>query len=90
MGLWKLAFFQDRALEYIGKAELIDFDIPLADVEAVLKDAPSIKRITPTTALATLPLPRPPVTHKYKEGHLLLICGSRRYLRWSNFNWFGC
>ncbi|MBC1220066.1 NAD(P)H-hydrate dehydratase [Nostoc sp. UCD121] len=79
LGLWKLAFFQDRALEYVGKAELIDFDIPLADVEAVLKDAPSIKRITPTTALATLPLPRPPVTHKYKQGHLLLICGSRRY-----------
>ncbi|WP_442936116.1 NAD(P)H-hydrate dehydratase [Nostoc sp.] len=79
LGLWKLAFFQDRALEYVGKAELIDFDIPLADVEAVLKDAPSIKRITPATALATLPLPRPPVTHKYKEGHLLLICGSRRY-----------
>jgi ADP-dependent NAD(P)H-hydrate dehydratase / NAD(P)H-hydrate epimerase len=79
LGLWKLAFFQDQALEYIGKAELIDFDIPLADVEAVLKDAPSIKRITPATALATLPLPRPAVTHKYKEGHLLLICGSRRY-----------
>ncbi|WP_416212788.1 NAD(P)H-hydrate dehydratase [Nostoc sp. LEGE 12450] len=79
LGLWKLAFFQDRALEYVGKAELIDFDIPLADIEAVLKDAPSIKRITPATALATLPLPRPPVTHKYKEGHLLLICGSRRY-----------
>jgi ADP-dependent NAD(P)H-hydrate dehydratase / NAD(P)H-hydrate epimerase len=79
LGLWKLAFFQDQALEYIGKAELIDFDIPLADVEAVLKDVPRIKRITPATALATLPLPRPAVTHKYKEGHLLLICGSRRY-----------
>ncbi|QFS44379.1 NAD(P)H-hydrate dehydratase [Nostoc sphaeroides] len=79
LGLWKLAFFQDQALEYLGKAELIDFDIPLADVEAVLKDAPSIKRITPATALANLLLPRPPVTHKYKEGHLLLICGSRRY-----------
>ncbi|ODG98347.1 bifunctional ADP-dependent (S)-NAD(P)H-hydrate dehydratase/NAD(P)H-hydrate epimerase [Nostoc sp. KVJ20] len=80
LGLWKLAFFQDQALEYIGKAELIDFDIPLVDVEAVLKDAPRIKRITPATALATLPLPRPAVTHKYKEGHLLLICGSRRYV----------
>jgi ADP-dependent NAD(P)H-hydrate dehydratase / NAD(P)H-hydrate epimerase len=79
LGLWKLAFFQDQALEYLGKAELIDFDIPLADVEAVLKDAPRIKRITPATALATLPIPRPAVTHKYKEGHLLLICGSRRY-----------
>ncbi|MEH2402081.1 NAD(P)H-hydrate dehydratase [Nostoc sp.] len=79
LGLWKLSFFQDQALEYLGKAELIDFDIPLADVEAVLKDAPRIKRITSATALATLPLPRPAVTHKYKEGHLLLICGSRRY-----------
>ncbi|MEH2374245.1 NAD(P)H-hydrate dehydratase [Nostoc sp.] len=79
LGLWKLAFFQDQALEYLGKAELIDFDIPLADVEAVLKDTPRIKRITPATALATLPLPRPSVTHKYQEGHLLLICGSQRY-----------
>ncbi len=79
LGLWKLAFLQDQALEYLGKAELIDFDIPLADVEAVLKDTPRIKRITPATALATLPLPRPPVTHKYQQGHLLLICGSRRY-----------
>ncbi|MEH1957402.1 NAD(P)H-hydrate dehydratase [Nostoc sp.] len=79
LGLWKLAFLQDQALEYLGETELIDFDIPLADVEAVLKDVPKIKRITPATALATLPLPRPAVTHKYKEGHLLLICGSRRY-----------
>ncbi|MEH2166330.1 MAG: NAD(P)H-hydrate dehydratase [Nostoc sp.] len=79
LGLWKLAFFQDRALEYLGKAELIDFDIPFADVEAVLKDAPKIKLITRAKALTTLPLPRPAVTHKYKEGHLLLICGSRRY-----------
>lgn len=79
LGLWKLAFLQDHALEYIGKAELIDFDIPLADIQAVLGETLSIKRITPATALSTLPLPRPPVTHKYKEGHLLLICGSRRY-----------
>ncbi|MEH2078953.1 MAG: NAD(P)H-hydrate dehydratase [Nostoc sp.] len=79
LGLWKLAFFQDQALEYVGKTELIDFDIPLADVEAVFKDAPKIKLITRAKALTTLPLPRPAVTHKYKEGHLLLICGSRRY-----------
>jgi ADP-dependent NAD(P)H-hydrate dehydratase / NAD(P)H-hydrate epimerase len=79
LGLWKLAFLQDQALDYLGKAELIDFDIPLADVQAVLGDTPRIKRITQAIALSTLPLPRPPVTHKYKEGHLLLICGSRRY-----------
>ncbi|WP_236144593.1 NAD(P)H-hydrate dehydratase [Nostoc sp. CMAA1605] len=79
LGLWKLGLLQDQALEYVGKAELIDFDIPLADVQAVLGDTQKIKRITKTTAVSTLPLPRPLVTHKYKEGHLLLICGSRRY-----------
>ncbi|MBE9004102.1 NAD(P)H-hydrate dehydratase [Fortiea sp. LEGE XX443] len=79
LGLWKLGLLQDHALEYVGKAELIDFDITLADVESILGDAPRIKRITQKTVLSTLPLPRPPVTHKYKEGHLLLICGSRRY-----------
>ncbi|KYC38026.1 bifunctional ADP-dependent (S)-NAD(P)H-hydrate dehydratase/NAD(P)H-hydrate epimerase [Scytonema hofmannii PCC 7110] len=79
LGLWKLGLLQDHALDYVGKAELIDFDIPLADIHAILGKLLSIKRIARTTALSTLPLPRPPVTHKYKEGHLLLICGSRRY-----------
>ncbi|MEA5616524.1 NAD(P)H-hydrate dehydratase [Cronbergia sp. UHCC 0137] len=79
LGLWKLAFFQEQALEYIGQAELIDFDIPLADIQAILGNELKIKQITTKTALSTLPLPRPPVTHKYKQGHLLLICGSRRY-----------
>ena len=79
LGLWKLGLLEDQALEYIGKAELIDFDIQYTDVQAVLGESPKIKRITTATALSTLPLPRPLVTHKYKEGHLLLICGSRRY-----------
>lgn len=79
LGLWKLGLLQDHALEYLGKAELIDFDVPLQDVEAVLGDSRKVHRVTKLTALSTLPLPRPAVTHKYKEGHLLLICGSRRY-----------
>ncbi|MEA5576013.1 NAD(P)H-hydrate dehydratase [Anabaena sp. UHCC 0451] len=79
LGLWKQGLLQEQALEYIGQAELIDFDIPLADIHAVLGEVPKIKRITKTTVIQTLPLPRPPVTHKYKAGHLLLICGSRRY-----------
>lgn len=78
LGLWKQGLLQDQALDYVGKVELIDFGIPLADIEAVLK-APKVKRITKASARATLPIPRPPVTHKYKQGHLLLICGSRRY-----------
>ncbi len=79
LGLWKLGLLQDQALDYVGTAQLIDFDIQLADVQAVLADSPRIQRITRASAIASLPLPRPPVTHKYKQGHLLLICGSRRY-----------
>ncbi|MCJ8279717.1 MAG: NAD(P)H-hydrate dehydratase [Rivularia sp. ALOHA_DT_140] len=79
LGLWKLGLLEDQALEYIGNAELIDFDIQYSDVQAVLGENPQIKRITTALALSTLPLPRPLITHKYKEGHLLLICGSRRY-----------
>ncbi len=79
LGLWKQGLLQDQALDYVGTAELIDFDISLADVKAVLGNSPKIERITRASAIATLPLPRPPVTHKYKQGHLLLICGSRRY-----------
>ncbi|HEY9692562.1 MAG TPA: NAD(P)H-hydrate dehydratase [Oculatellaceae cyanobacterium] len=79
LGLWKLAFLQDQALEYIGEAELIDFDLPITDIKAVLGEQPNIRRITPEFALSHLPLKRPPVTHKYKQGHLLLICGSHKY-----------
>jgi NAD(P)H-hydrate epimerase len=79
LGLWKLGLLQDQALEYIGKAELIDFDIPLQDIEAILSPSPQIRRFTDKAAKLTLPLPRPILTHKYKEGHLLLISGSQRY-----------
>lgn len=79
LGLWKLGLLQDRALEYVGKAQLIDFDIPLTAIESVLGISPRIRRITTELAIATLPLHRPFVTHKYQQGHLLLICGSLRY-----------
>lgn len=79
LGLWKLAFFQDRALEYCGGASLLEFGIPSADIQAILSENPPIQRLTETIALEILPLKRPLVTHKYKQGHLLLICGSKRY-----------
>jgi NAD(P)H-hydrate epimerase len=79
LGLWKLAFLQDCALEYIGIPELIDFDIPLADITAILGESPHIERITRESAFATLPLPRPPATYKYRNGHLLIIAGARPY-----------
>jgi ADP-dependent NAD(P)H-hydrate dehydratase / NAD(P)H-hydrate epimerase len=79
LGLWKLAFGQELAIEYLGKTELIDIDLPLADIDSVLGEDPQITRMTTDRALACLPLHRSPVTHKYQQGHLLLIVGSDRY-----------
>ena len=78
IGLWKLGLLQEPALEFVGTAELVDIDLSLADVRAVLGDPPSIQRVTKESAIAHLPLPRPLSTYKYKMGSLLLICGSHR------------
>ena len=79
LGLWKRAFFQDQALAALGKAQRIDFGFPPQDVWAVLSYPPPIQQITPSIARSFFPLPRPVLTHKYQQGHLLLICGSSRY-----------
>jgi len=79
LGLWKLAFFQDQALEYLGKIERLDFGIPLEVVKKVIAESASVKIVTPNLVRRSLPLSRPLLTHKYQQGHLLLICGSRRY-----------
>ncbi len=80
LGLWKQAFLQDEALAQIGEAELLDFGLPIADIEAVLSNRPIVQRVTSEMAIAHLPLPRAATTHKYKQGHLLLVCGSRQYM----------
>ncbi|MBM0740146.1 NAD(P)H-hydrate dehydratase [Phormidium sp. CLA17] len=79
LGLWKQGLLQDHALKFVGKAELIDFDLPLADVWAIVGELPKVQRITADSAIAHLPLHRSATAHKYTMGHLLLICGSRRY-----------
>ncbi|MEL7502180.1 MAG: NAD(P)H-hydrate dehydratase [Cyanobacteria bacterium J06554_6] len=79
LGLWKQAFVQAAALPYLGESELIDFGLPLADIQAELGQPPTIQRLTPAAGLAALPLDRDPTAHKYKVGHLLLMAGSRTY-----------
>ncbi|GCA76812.1 bifunctional NAD(P)H-hydrate repair enzyme Nnr [Microcystis aeruginosa NIES-2520] len=79
LGLWKRAFLQDLALPYLGKVELIDIGISPLDLETILQDSPPILRVNPDLIRPYLPLPRPLLTHKYQQGHLLIICGSRRY-----------
>ncbi|MEM9487073.1 MAG: NAD(P)H-hydrate dehydratase, partial [Cyanobacteria bacterium P01_F01_bin.116] len=79
LGLWKQACLQETAQPYMGHPQLIDFDIPEANIEAVLGRDPQVQRLTAAQALDTLPLARSPVAHKYSAGQLLLIAGSRRY-----------
>lgn len=79
LGLWKLGLFQDVALDYLGRLERLDFGIPAAAVWAVLPQPAPIQVMTKAMARLSLPLQRSSNTHKYRQGHLLLICGSRRY-----------
>ncbi len=79
LGLWKLAFAQDAALLYLGHAELVSFDIPPSDLQAVLGNPSPIEMMTQKIADRYLPHQRLQVTHKYKQGHLLLIVGSWQY-----------
>lgn len=79
LGLWKRAFVQEAALPWLGQPHRLGFDIPPAAIQAVLGEPPSVQRLTPAIALARFPLPRSPVAHKYRLGHLLLIAGSRQY-----------
>lgn len=79
LGLWKRGFMQENAIAHLGKCSLIDFDIPLADINAVLGESSAVQRLTDEQAIAHLPLHRSPTAHKYKAGHLLLIAGSKQY-----------
>lgn len=79
LGLWKLGLFQAVALEYVGKLHLLDIGIPSFLYESLLENATRIEVITGEEVKGILPLPRNVNTHKYKQGNLLLICGSRQY-----------
>ncbi len=69
----------DAALPYLGRVELIDFDVPIADITAILGAEPRCQQMTAERALAYLGQPRSPLTHKYQQGHLLLVVGSAQY-----------
>ena len=79
LGLWKRAFFQDNALEYLGNSVRIDFGLLRHHICAVLPQPVAVKQVSQAIALNFLPLPRSATTYKYRQGHLLLVCGSRTY-----------
>jgi ADP-dependent NAD(P)H-hydrate dehydratase / NAD(P)H-hydrate epimerase len=80
LGLWKLGLMQDAALEWVGESELIDFDIPMPLIDAVLGRPLPIQRLVQAQVLRALPLQRDRVTHKYQQGNVLLVGGSRKYM----------
>jgi ADP-dependent NAD(P)H-hydrate dehydratase / NAD(P)H-hydrate epimerase len=79
LGLWKYAFAQDQALPYCGQAELLRFDIPVADIQAVIGKNNVVQMVTRQHADRYLPQQRAVLTHKYQQGHLLLVVGSWEY-----------
>jgi ADP-dependent NAD(P)H-hydrate dehydratase / NAD(P)H-hydrate epimerase len=79
LGLWKGAFVQEQSLPYLGKVELLGFDIPLSDIQAVVGTPCPTQMMTSPQADRYLPHQRPVVTHKYQQGHLLLVVGSWQY-----------
>lgn len=79
LGLWKKVYFQDQALAALGQVEKIDLGLPAAWVARVLGATAPVRLFTPEHFKHYLPGARPLVTHKYQQGHALLICGSRRY-----------
>lgn len=78
LGLWKLGLMQDQALEAVGNLELIDIGLPRKDITAVLGEPPPVQCLT-ADLWQDLPLQRSPVTHKYRQGHSLLVGGSATY-----------
>jgi NAD(P)H-hydrate epimerase len=80
LGLRKLGLLCDAAQPYVGRVELLPFGVRSEDIAAVFPDGLPQRRYTRRAAIAALGLPRSPLTHKYKEGHLLLICGSQLYI----------
>ena len=76
LGLWKRCFLQDTAIAHQGQTHLIDFDLPLSDIHTILTPQ-RLKRITPQSWCP--PAPRSPLAHKYTQGNLLLVVGSRTY-----------
>jgi ADP-dependent NAD(P)H-hydrate dehydratase / NAD(P)H-hydrate epimerase len=79
LGLWKRAFVVDRALGYLGRAELIPFGIPIGALQSVLGSPRPMRMMNAEIARQYLSQHRPAVTHKYQQGHLLLVVGSWQY-----------
>ncbi|NEO83898.1 MAG: NAD(P)H-hydrate dehydratase [Spirulina sp. SIO3F2] len=79
LGVWKRACFQETAVDYLGALHCLDFGVPEQAIATVCHETPRQGCLTEAQALAAVPLHRQRTTHKYRQGHLLLIGGSQQY-----------
>ncbi len=78
LGLWKRGLWQDPGLDWLGNLERVDFGIPTFAYEQVLLRESVPQLISSSFLRAHFPQ-RPLTTYKYRQGHLLLICGSTTF-----------
>ncbi|MFN4279696.1 NAD(P)H-hydrate dehydratase [Thermosynechococcus sp.] len=78
LGLWKRGLLVEEAQPWVGQGVLIPFDIPPAIIREVLGTTPR-RYCLDASCWQELPLRRSPITHKYRQGQLLLIGGSAQF-----------
>lgn len=81
LGLWKRGLWQDQALDRIGHLERIEFGIPRFALEqGVGSPRPELPQLLSPPLIQQM-LPQQPSlsTHKYRQGSVLLVCGSMAY-----------
>lgn len=78
LGLWKRGLWQDPGLEWLGRLERVDFGIPPFAYQQVL-DQETVPTLISRSLLRSHFPQRPVTTYKYRQGHLLLICGSATF-----------
>ncbi len=79
LGLWKRGVWQETALKCLGSVERIDFGVPEFALTAVLGEQVPPRLLTHELIYQWLPSPPDLDTHKYRQGHLLIIGGSKTY-----------
>jgi NAD(P)H-hydrate epimerase len=78
LGLWKRGLWQDPGLEWLGNLQRVDFGIPPFAYQQIFQEASLPQLISKSFLRSHFPQ-RPVTTYKYRQGHLLLICGSATF-----------
>ncbi|MGQ9864793.1 MAG: NAD(P)H-hydrate dehydratase [Pseudanabaenaceae cyanobacterium] len=73
LGLWKRGLWQEAAVPYVGVLERLDWGVPAPLVPA---NSETLMNPAASALVGDRPLPE---SHKYQNGRLLVVAGSRRF-----------